>query len=257
MDSASILGIVTEAAGLLTKAYEYGKAVKEAHGEMAKLYSELLGLKGALEQLSKLSSTPASASSDDILQSAEFCDALLSTQVLVKRLTENLQKKQTSSRRTNAFLWPFVKDDVKSDIADLERVKSHFTLMMMAEDLNEMRSLLTDSQQILAIVKDDHVSRKRAEEASGRLLLKEWLQPVDPTATQDKVMEKRLSTTGSWFIKCFDQWQSLPSPSARVLWLHGKSGSGKTSLLSAIVDRTRSIREADPRIGLAYHSTLR
>jgi hypothetical protein len=46
---------------------------------------------------------------------------------------ENLNKKQSSSRRVNAFLWPWVKDDVKADIQDLERVKTWFIVMMMTE----------------------------------------------------------------------------------------------------------------------------
>ena len=139
MDPISVFGLVSQIADLLMRALEYGKAVRDAHGDMAKLYSELLGLKGALEQLLKLSVPDPSATADPsigaVLQSTEFRDTLISTRQIVKRLMENLNKKQTSSRRANAFLWPWVKDEVKSDIQDLERVKSVFTMIMMAENL--------------------------------------------------------------------------------------------------------------------------
>lgn len=137
MDPITAFGLVTQVADLLQRAFLYGKAVHEAHGDMAKLSSELLSLKGALEQLQTLAvpGTSVDESLRTILFSAEFRDTVVSTQVIVKRLIENLKKKQTSSRHINAALWPWVKEDVRSDIADLERVKSWFITMMMAENL--------------------------------------------------------------------------------------------------------------------------
>lgn len=141
MDPVSAFGLVSQIADLLLRTYEYGKAVRDAHQDMARLYSELLGLKGALEQLLQLSVPQSSTATNDpsvgvVIRSKEFQDTLGSTQWVVTRLLDNLSKKQTSSRRAaNAFLWPFVKDTVKSDIKDLERMKSLFTMMMMAEDL--------------------------------------------------------------------------------------------------------------------------
>jgi hypothetical protein len=139
VDPISIIGLVGQVADLLQRAYEYGKAVRDAHNDMQKLYAELLGLKGALEQLQKLSLPDDLAAADpsivELLHSTEFRNTLRSTQQIVGRLIENLNKKQTPSRRVNAFLWPWVKDDVKADIQDLERVKSWFVMIMMAENL--------------------------------------------------------------------------------------------------------------------------
>jgi hypothetical protein len=253
MDPVSALSLITEVAGLLTTAYQYGKAVKEAHGDMAKLYSELLGIKGALEQLAKLSTAPTQAP-NNILKTLEFRNSLLSTQNLVRRLVTNLNKKQaSSSRRAQAFLWPFVKDDVKSDILDLERVKSLLTMMMMAEDLTEMQSLINDTQQILTFVKDDHEARERANNAEARLQLQKWLQPVDPVPIQEKISQKRLSTTGAWFIAVFDQWRRKSPLPSRVLWLNGKSGSGKTYLMSTGIDGIQLECAKDPDVGFAFH----
>lgn len=137
-DPISIIGLVGQVAGLLQQAYNYGKAVHDAHNDMKKLYTELLGLKGALEQLQKLQEPEDLDVPDphifDLLRSTEFRGMLSSTQLLVGRLIESLKKKQTSSRHINAFVWPWVKDDVRADIQDLERVKSWFIVMMMAEN---------------------------------------------------------------------------------------------------------------------------
>ncbi|PNP74972.1 hypothetical protein FNYG_11696 [Fusarium nygamai] len=133
-DPISIISLVGQIADLIQRAYNYGKAVHDAQSDMRKLYTELLGLKGVLEQLYKLDLASADPHIADCVRSTEFRNALSSTSQLVGRLIENLDKKQMSSHRVNAFLWPWVKDDVKADIQDIERVKTWFIVMMMAEN---------------------------------------------------------------------------------------------------------------------------
>jgi Asp-tRNA(Asn)/Glu-tRNA(Gln) amidotransferase C subunit len=134
VDPISIIGLVGQISDLIQRAYNYGKAVHDAQSDMRKLYTELLALKGVLEQLEKLDIASAEPHIADLKRSKEFRKTLSSTSELVGRLVDNLNKKQTSSRRVNAFLWPWVKDDVKADIQDLERVKTWFIVMMMTEN---------------------------------------------------------------------------------------------------------------------------
>ncbi|KAF5597611.1 ankyrin repeat-containing protein [Fusarium subglutinans] len=133
VDPISILGLVAQVSHLIRRAYDYGKAVHDAQSDMRKLYTELLALKGVLEQLEELDIASAEPDIADLKRSTEFRSTLSSTSELLGRLMENLNKKQTSSRRVNAFLWPWVKDDVKADIQDLERVKTWLIVMMMAD----------------------------------------------------------------------------------------------------------------------------
>jgi hypothetical protein len=84
--------------------------------------------------------------------------------------------------------------------------------------------------------------------------LKQWLEPVDPLRAHEKANEKRMDLTGLWFIRGkFQEWKKGSNGSPRVLWLGGKSGSGKTILHSAAVEEVRSLHAADPAIGLAFY----
>ncbi|KAF5240404.1 hypothetical protein FANTH_9664 [Fusarium anthophilum] len=173
VDPISIIGLVGQISDLIQRAYNYGKAVHDAQSDMRKLYTELLGLKGVLEQLEKLDIASAEQHIADLIHLKEFRKTLFSTSELVGRLVENLNKKQTSSRRVNAFLWPWVKDDVKADIQDLERVKTWLIVMMIAENSTQMEVLMTESHEILNIAREGQARGKLKDQ--DRLLARESL----------------------------------------------------------------------------------
>ncbi|GKU06276.1 hypothetical protein FLAG1_09229 [Fusarium langsethiae] len=252
-DPISIIGLVGQISDLIQRAYNYGKAVHDAQSDMRKLYTELLGLKGVLEQLETLDIASAEPHIADLIRSKEFRKTLFSTSEVVGRLVENLNKKQTSSRRVNAFLWPWVKDDVKADIQDLERVKTWFIVMMMAENSTQMEILMSESHEILNVVREGQARGKLKDEEEKRRKISEWIQPFNPKQLHAKAAKKRMSDTGSWFLNGdFKLWMNGGGDCPRVLWLRGKSGSGKTTLHAAAVEQLKSYQQEDPSIGQAY-----
>ncbi|KAI7761007.1 hypothetical protein LZL87_012160 [Fusarium oxysporum] len=253
VDPISIIGLVGQISDLIQRAYDYGKAVHDAQSDMRKLYTELLGLKGVLEQLEKLDIASAEPHIADLIRSKEFRKTLSSTSELVGRLVENLNKKQTSSRRVNAFLWPWVKDDVKADIQDLERVKTWFIVMMMAENSTQMEVLMIESHEILNIAREGQERGKLKDEEEKRKKISEWIQPFNPKQLHAKAAKKRMRDTGSWFLNGdFKVWMDGGDGSPRILCLRGKSGSGKTTLHAAAVEQLKSYQQEDPKIGQAY-----
>ncbi|RKL31567.1 hypothetical protein BFJ72_g10971 [Fusarium proliferatum] len=253
VDPISIIGLVGQISDLIQRAYNYGKAVHDAQSDMRKLYKELLGLKGALEQLEKLDIASAEPHVADLIRSKEFRKTLSSTSELVGRLVENLSKKQTSSRRMNAFLWPWVKDDVKADIQDLERVKTWFIVMLMAENSTQMKVLVLESHEILNIAREGQARGKLKDKEEKREKTREWIQPFSPKQLHDKAIKKRMEDTGSWFLDGdFKTWMNGGAGTPRILWLRGKSGSGKTTLHAAAVDQLKSHQDGNPKIGSAF-----
>ncbi|KAF5663489.1 ZDHHC-type palmitoyltransferase 6 [Fusarium circinatum] len=227
VDPISIIGLVGQISDLIQRAYNYGKAVHDAQSDMRKLYTELL-------------------------VSKEFRKTLFLTSELVGRLVENLNKKQTSSRRVNAFLWPWVKDDVKADIQDLERVKTWFIVMMMAENSTQMEVLMTESHEILTIAREGQARGKLKDEEEKREKIREWIQLFNPKHLQAKAIKKRMKGTGSWFLDGdFKVWMDGGEGSPRILWLRGKSGSGKTTLHAAAIEQLKSHQQENPRTGFA------
>ncbi|SCO88756.1 uncharacterized protein FRV6_12883 [Fusarium oxysporum] len=253
VDPISIIGLVGQISDLIQRAYNYGKAVHDAQSDMRKLYTELLALKGVLEQLEKLDIASAEPHIADLKRSKEFRKTLSSTSELVGRLVDNLNKKQTSSRRVNAFLWPWVKDDVKADIQDLERVKTWFIVMMMTENSTQMEVLMIESHEILNIAREGQERGKLKDEEEKRQKIREWIQPFSPKQLHAKAIKKRMESTGSWFLDGdFKAWRDGGAGSPRILWLRGKSGSGKTTLHAAAVEQLKSYQQEDPKIGQAY-----
>ncbi|WKT49340.1 hypothetical protein QSH57_014270 [Fusarium oxysporum f. sp. vasinfectum] len=254
VDPISIIGLVGQISDLIQRAYNYGKAVHDAQSDMRKLYTELLALKGVLEQLEKLDIASAEPHIADLKRSKEFRKTLSSTSELVGRLVDNLNKKQTSSRRVNAFLWPWVKDDVKADIQDLERVKTWFIVMMITENSTQMEVLLIESHEILNIAREGQEKGKLKDEEEKREKIREWIQPFSPKQLHAKAIKKRMESTGSWFLDGdFKAWRDGGAGSPRILWLRGKSGSGKTTTLhAAAVEQLKSYQQEDPKIGQAY-----
>ncbi|KAF8270919.1 hypothetical protein EI94DRAFT_645563 [Lactarius quietus] len=66
---------------------------------------------------------------------------------------------------------------------------------------------------------------------------KKWLSPPDPSTNQNKNIASHARRKGSatWFFKenIFIEWKSKSTTS--LLWIHGKPGSGKSVLCSAII----------------------
>ena len=255
MDPITAFGLITAVVDLLERAYDYGKAVRDAHSDMAKLTSELLGLKGALKQIQRLVADKDTGNDGmrNILQTNEFRDTVQSAKEVVERLAEKLVRKQTFHQVAHALQWPWIKDKVAADIQTLERVKSWFVLMMMSENLTEMKLLLKDSSHILDIVKEEQKARIEADRLAKLTALKSILQPVDPGRLHRIACEKRLSTTGGWFLDGpVAQWKESHEKESKILWLHGRSGSGKSTLHASTVERLSPSESTAPKSGLAY-----
>ncbi|KAI5459556.1 hypothetical protein BGZ63DRAFT_415114 [Mariannaea sp. PMI_226] len=222
-DPISIIGLVGQVADLIQRAYNYGKAVHDAQSDMRKLYTELLGLKGVLEQLAKLDLASAEPQIADLVRSAKFRNTLSSTSQLVARLIENLSKKQTKNQ-----------DDVKADIQDLERVKTCF-IMMISRKFN------SNGNEILNIAREGQARENLKDEEKKRKVIREWIQPFSPAQLHTKAIQKMMKSTGLWFLDGdFKVWREGGEDTPRLLWLRGK------------LDQLKLYRQEDPEIGFAF-----
>ncbi|KAH9055784.1 hypothetical protein EDB83DRAFT_1085976 [Lactarius deliciosus] len=74
--------------------------------------------------------------------------------------------------------------------------------------------------------------------------LRGWLTPPDPSTNHSNACSTQHDCTAAWVFNedIFKEWES--SESASLLWIHGKAGSGKTILCSAIVQHLITLRDA-------------
>ena len=86
--------------------------------------------------------------------------------------------------------------------------------------------------------------------------LRAWLSGhYDPTQKQDETWMERHPDTGQWFLQShkFRTWlEGPPEETQHVLNLIGKSGAGKTSLISSAIRAAQSMGKHDPQIAVAY-----
>jgi hypothetical protein len=85
-------------------------------------------------------------------------------------------------------------------------------------------------------------------ESEIRLISKEkvlaWLERSNPHPNHLAAVEKHQKSTGSWLLESdpFSTWIKNP---AAPLWLHGIPGSGKTILISTVIESLKVDRTAD------------
>ncbi|KAK4221191.1 hypothetical protein QBC38DRAFT_523040 [Podospora fimiseda] len=65
-----------------------------------------------------------------------------------------------------------------------------------------------------------------------------WISPIESTTNHREYRESRLPDSGLWLLKHdeFQKWSQ--SSRSTILWLHGSLGTGKSTLMSLIVDRS-------------------
>lgn len=63
----------------------------------------------------------------------------------------------------------------------------------------------------------------------------QWLSPVDPSISHEATLKRRLSGTNEWILSCkeFENWREAEKS---FLWMSGFPGSGKTFLMSTVIE---------------------
>ena len=115
------------------------------------------------------------------------------------------------------------------------------------------------SANVIDIVGSTKETTRRIEDLASNESSKElraWLSGhYDPSQKQDETWRQRHPDTGQWFLQShkFRAWlEGPPHETQRVLNLIGKSGAGKTSLISSAIRAAQSMGRNNPQIAVAY-----
>ncbi|KAH9172800.1 hypothetical protein EDB89DRAFT_862511 [Lactarius sanguifluus] len=117
---------------------------------------------------------------------------------------------------------------------------------VLKDDAKETKA---DARETKAMVKEiaDKMDARDLDEVLQKL--KRWLSPPDPSTNYNIGLRDLHKETATWFLegRIFQEWYSMGS----LLWIHGKPGSGKSILCSAIIQRLVSLCD-DGRASVAY-----
>ncbi|KAF8266798.1 hypothetical protein EI94DRAFT_134035 [Lactarius quietus] len=171
------------------------------------------------------------------------------TDVLVKIMADILSilaiaTKGVKQRRTKIFLKKLAgMNDIEDALQRLRKLEQGELLAVIAQ-------MTRDEQETQRIVKEilNKMDARSWEEVPQKL--KGWLSPPDPSTNYNIGLRDLHKETATWFIegRIFQGWHS----SGSLLWIHGKPGSGKSILCSAIIiQRILSLSDGG-RASVAY-----
>ncbi|KAH8999655.1 hypothetical protein EDB86DRAFT_651687 [Lactarius hatsudake] len=150
--------------------------------------------------------------------------------------------------RKKTFLKKLVgRNDIEDALLRLDKLEQGELRMVSAQVLkitSDLKDTTTDIKDdtketklmVQQIVSD--VSSREWERFRG------WLTPPDPSTNHINACSTQHDCTAAWVFDddIFKEWES--SQSGSLLWIHGKAGSGKSILCSAIVQHLITLRDA-------------
>jgi hypothetical protein len=242
LDPVTALSLVLTINDIVSRLYTIGKDLKDGPGELGRLCTELFALQAALNHVAmnmQFASTAQGAFPTALLGTDEFDSIMSTAKTLLEELLHRLQKHGTGMTASlkHRLTWAWSKDDIKDYAARLERMKSYFTLVTTSNNFELSQRLFEEIRSIKTT--QDQESRNRLHSD-----LKQWLGAFDCQQLHEGALAAWQAGTGQWFLQGgFREWNSWRGENhqdgtqhARILWLHGKSGSGKTTMLSAAIN---------------------
>ncbi|PYH42439.1 ankyrin repeat domain-containing protein [Aspergillus saccharolyticus JOP 1030-1] len=255
-DPISITSIIIDISDLISRLLAYAKGVRQAAADIRRLSEELFALNGVLEHLKSQYEGPPtlmrSRASADIPESLR--NTLRETNESVQMLLDDLKQPTTRLKRVKQQLaWPFTRTEYDAHLARLERVKSWLILIITSDSHSVQRDLQADIADLARTLKTDlHLRRDEKSSAAHKDLL-QWLVPVSPVDLHHQASKARTDDTGRWFLDhAFKDWLQSDVLNHRLFSLLGKSGIGKTTLFSHIVDELVALSAKDNNLIFAY-----
>ena len=258
MDPVSLAPSIEALGGTVIQIQQNAKNVEGSKADMNRLCGELLAMKGALEHIQSLvqpsidgpaRSQPDLKNSEDvsnIFRSSQFGDIMKDLIRLLEDLQERLGKPKGPLRTAwDRFVWPSSKAAIGSHIARIERAKTCILMAMLGNNIESFPSIHQEVKDLITRLDEEKSERLK------KALLKH-LAPVNSARAHVRACNAHLSETGVWFLRDhrFHTWCNGPQASA--IWLWGKPGAGKTTMISSVIEHTASLAVQKNNAGVAY-----
>ncbi|KAI9429974.1 hypothetical protein H4582DRAFT_2021072, partial [Lactarius indigo] len=184
-------------------------------------------------------------------------------EVLVKIVIEllsilSIATKEVRRRRAKIYFRKLLgRTDIEDALGRLDSLIQEESQMVAAQTLKVTTEAKNDAEKANMVMRQDMEEvrrdvlevRRNVEEVKWTQIeqdIHKWLSPPDPSTNYNVACKAHYEGTAAWFFKNnnFQHWMTIGS----LLWIHGKLGSGKSVLCSAIIKHVMSLRDA----GQAY-----
>ncbi|KAH9962804.1 NACHT domain-containing protein [Lactifluus volemus] len=138
------------------------------------------------------------------------------------------------------------KTDIEDALTRLEKLSNDEALTATVQVLEAADSMDGKMEQVVDVtqqIESDVGDLKRDHLQAN---LQTWLSPPDPSINYNTARDAYHNGTATWFTRghTYQDWKT--SGSGSLFWVHGKAGSGKTILSSAIVDDFKQSLDTRP-----------
>ncbi|GIC90547.1 uncharacterized protein Aud_006982 [Aspergillus udagawae] len=230
-DPISVLGLILQVVHTAKRVYDFAKQVNNADSEIRELFGELFALKAIVEQIQTDHIEEKGAKGVP----SPFRDALFNANTVLEEILNDLQRRTMRQSRLAKLGWPGRKGGLEGHIAQLERLKTYFILVI----LNDRSVVEKETAHSIDAVVDWSREMRQLREEKTHQKIKTWICPVDFDSMHRKARSLCQPGTGAWFIHGpFKSWIATKSK-CRLLYLEGKSGSGKTVLCSTAIEAVK------------------
>lgn len=244
---------------IVTRLYTLGKDLKDGLEELGRLCPELFALQAALNHVAmnmRFASTSKGPFSSALLGTDQFDSMMSATTALLEGMLHRLPKHDTGLTATlkQRLTWAWSKEDIKDYVVRRERLKPYFTRVTTTDNFDLSKHIYEEVHCIKEVQDQESLTRLRSD-------LKAWLGVYDCQALHEEALVAWQADTDKWFLQGHfarsSSWRgaNFEDPqAASILWLRGKSGSGKTTMpSSAISDHaTRSSEIHGPPYAFFY-----
>lgn len=180
------------------------------------------------------------------------------TQETLDSIQSRLGKHRLSAfgNATKSLSWPFKSREIQKHLNTIERAKTWFVMVILKDSSEITLSVYNEMKVLVQILHQQSIDKQ-----SNRMLretdnLLAWLAPVNVDEMLDKATQNKIPGTGRWVLDdALSDWLQSPDVKKPLIWIIGKSGSGKTVLFSTIIEELNRIYSSDAStsVVVGYH----
>src|SRR6266566_2974105 len=251
--TASILTLVDVCAKMI----QYIQDVKDGSSERTRLRMEIIATKGILEALvttvKDAEAAPESWSETirSINQNGGPLDLLQGVLIALHDELGRAASANRIERASRSLLWPFKKKDVEERLKVIERQKSLLALALDNDHMALSKEIQSDTRAIRGDVVVIRAEIEQQKDNGDRIIILDWLTPIDYTPQQHDFINRRQTGTGQWLLDSAE-YQTWRQTAKSTLFCPGIPGAGKTILTSIVVEDLTTRFFDDPTVGIAY-----
>lgn len=260
--TASIIAVLHAANSVISVCYDFRAAMKDQPWAMTRITSSINDLRLILSRLEQVANESELNFDERSLARMSTLEALCQEggaisncfaelRALEKKLVPGSWAGKNGSKRRaliQSIGWQF-----KGKEADeiLQRLDGYKGTLNLAITMDQAALIKNMSKVMLDVDENTRSLFKQFQDVSldeRKRSILQWLSPVDPSIHHLKI---RQAGTNDWFLSC-KEWEHWVESEKSFLWLSGFPGSGKTILMSILIDFLQQrCQEKDPVL-LAY-----